>query len=997
MLSGKFNKEICILVGEKMKQKGMKSSLVLVFAIIFFMNCLPVSAEENADISKHNHIEEYTNEMIQNNYTNVSAGYTTEVYDGDVIEIPIDTAYVKKSDGKLTSENANYKNDVVHLTIGDRASFVINVPETAQYYISFDYYAYSDSVLPVEFSLSVNGEIPFYEARNLIFESTWIKKDEKSYDRYGNEIVTVPDKLTRWENKFIMDRSYRYSTPLAIELEKGKNVFEIEMAEGSVLLGNIYLSGIVEIADYIKNEKAEGEELIVIEAEQIDYRNDSSIRPTYEYDKSLTPYDPSKKLLNVIDSASFTDAGQTITYEFNIDEPGYYYLGFAYRQDEKTDFPVFMDIKIDGEIPNKLMQSYPFEYTKNYKNLIVQDENGDPIAIYFGKGEHTLSLTINIDNIRNVLEALDRIIAEINDLALEITKVAGTNKDKYRDLDLVNYIPDIKERLLNWAMELDKLRDSVKMYNEDVDDIGAFSSIVVASRSLRKLAKEPNKIPYRIDALAQSTSSVAQYLANLIDILKRNALALDKIFIFQEDAELSTGRGFFEGTYLNTVRFLSSFTEQAYSISNRKKTHLQVWVNRSRQHVEVLQKMIDESFTPKTGIKVDVSLMPDQNKLIMANAAGEAPDVAQSINYSIPFELAIRGAIKDVTEFNDYQAILTRCVEGLHIPAMIGDGIYAVPETINFWVLYYRTDILDKLGLEVPETIEDVKEMLPELQIRGLNFYYPTAGMGSFKTFHGTTPLIFQYEGDLYEKTAMNTTINNENAVKGFTELTELFTIYNLPVDVPNFYQHFRNGDIPIGIAEYGMYNLLINAAPEIANSWDIAVVPGVENEDEEVLRYTSGGAESCVIFKSNEERERMAWEYLKWWTSTDVQVEYGQILQTTYGDEYIWNTANMDAFAQLPWDAKHKKVIMEQTEWLLEAPRFPGSYMAERELSNAYNAIVVDGDDLRITLNNAVKRINRETERKLKEFGYISPDGEVIEEYIVPTLDKVQQILYDE
>jgi len=940
---------------------------------------------------------EYINEMISNSYTAVSSKYTAGMYSGDVIEIPVYAAYVQTSGGRLVLEDTGYKNGVVDLTMGDSASFAIDVPQTAQYYISFDYYAYSDSILPVQLSLSVNGKIPFYEARRLVFESTWVEKKEKSYDRYGNEIVSVPDKLIRWENKFIMDGSYRRSTPLALELKEGENTFEINISEGSMMLGNIYLCGESEVPDYSKRKAMDGNKIITIEAERLDYRNDSSIRAACEYDTALTPYETSHKVLNVIDAASFRDAGQTVSYEFDIDEPGYYYIGFAYRQSDKTDFPVFLDIKIDGQIPNKLLKSYPFKYTKDYINLTPEDDEGDPIAVYLGEGQHTISLTINIDNIRHALESVERIIAGINDLALEITKAAGTNKDKYRDFDLANYIPDVKERLVNWAEELDALRDSLTKYNKEVKDIGAISFATVASENLRRLAKEPNRIPYRIDELAQSTNSATQYLANLIDVLKGNALAIDKIFIYQREAKLPEGIGFFKGIYLNVVRFLSSFTDQAYSASNKDDDHLQVWVNRSRQHAEVLQKMIDESFTPKTGIEVDVSLMPDQNKLIMANASGDAPDVAQSINYSIPFELAIRGAIKDVTEFGDYREVLTRFADGLHIPATIGDGIYAVPETINFWVLYYRTDILEKLGLGIPETIEDVKQMLPELQIRGLNFYYPTAGMGSFKTFHGTTPLIFQYGGSLYERTAGNTAINGEKTVQGFTELTELFTIYNLPVDVPSFYQHFRNGDMPIGIAEYGMYNLLINAAPEIANSWDIAVVPGIRTKDGEIVRYTSGGAESCVIFNSDEKRERKAWEYIKWWTSTEVQVEYGQTLQITYGPEYIWNTANLEAFAELPWDTNHKEVIMEQTKWILEAPRLPGSYMVERELSNAYNAVVVDGEDLRITLNNAVKRINRETERKLKEFGYLSPDGKTVEEYVVPTINKVRQILYGE
>ncbi|WP_051685306.1 extracellular solute-binding protein [Clostridium sp. KNHs205] len=937
---------------------------------------------------------EYTNDMIGRNYTVVSQNYTYSAYKGEKQEFSMEEAYVEGSGGSLVTDTYQYRNKVLNLKIGETGSFLIDAPEDAVYCISFDYLNDSDSILPVQMTLSVNGEVPFYEASRLVFENTWVDKGEISYDRYGNELVSVPDKLVRWENKYIMDASYRYSTPLAVELKKGENQLDLTVSEGSILLGNIYLEAEPQVLEEVQREPAEGNNLIIVEAEDAAYRNDSSIRPSSEFDTALTPYKTSNKVLNILDGASFKEAGQSVTYEFNTEQAGWYNIGFAYKQSDKADFPVFADILIDGKLLETLFKAYPFAYTRSYKNMTVKNENKDNASVYLEAGPHTLTLTINGDNTRNVLETVDRIMSEINDLALEITKVAGKNKDKYRDLNLVKYIPDVQERLINWAEQLEALQDGVKIYNPKVKKIAAFSPLSVASSRLRSLAKEPNNIPYRINELAQSTNSVTQYLANLIDTVNRNALSLDKIYIYQEDAKLPKGAGFFKSIYLNVSRFFSSFTNQAYSSASVDKEHLQVWVNRSRQHVEILQKMIDEEFTPTTGIKVDVSIMPDQNKLVLANASGEAPDVAASINYSIPFELGIRGAIKDLTEFEDYREVLSRSTEGLLIPSVIGDGIYAVPETINFWVLYYRTDILNKLGLEVPNTIQEVKEMLPELQMRGLNFYYPTAGMSSLKTFHGTTPLLFQYGASLYGKTAGDTMVNSDKAMKGLTELTELFTIYNLPADVPSFYQHFRNGDMPIGIAEYNMYNLLTNAAPEIANSWDIALVPGVEDESGEVKRYASGGAESCVIFNSTKEREEMAWEYLKWWTDKETQVEFGQTLQVTYGDEYIWNTANTEAFNELPWKSEDKKVILEQTEWMLEAPRILGTYMVERELSNSYNKVVIDGKDLRTTIDSSVKRIDRETERKLMEFGYLSEDGTVLKEYAVPDIETVRQIL---
>ncbi|MBZ4671510.1 MAG: transporter permease subunit [Oscillospiraceae bacterium] len=938
---------------------------------------------------------EYSNEVINSNYTAMSAKYTSEPYSGKTVEFPAEKAW-KKDGGELAADSYGYKNTAVDLKIGQTTSFAVDAPEKAQYAVSFDYYSYDDSTLPAEMSLKLNGDYPFYEARRLVFESMWKNPEEASYDRYGDQIVPVPEKIYQWQNKYITDASYRYSTPLLLELEKGENTITLSVAEGNILIGGIYLSAPPEIKAHEASQPADGNALITIEAEDMDFRNDSSIRASCEYDPDLSPYQPDSKVLNVIDSASFKDAGQMVGYEFEVENAGYYNIALNYRQMDKKDFPVFIDVRVDGEIPDSAFYSYPLAYNKTFQNAILKNsENNETLSVYLEKGKHTVSFTINADKIRGYLEKVDRIMSEISDMTLEVTKLVGTNKDKYRDFDVLKYMPDAAEKLYGWADELDAIRDDAKKYNPKVSQISAFSSLGVASKQLRSLAEKPDELTYRLSELSQSTNSVNNFIAKFVDVVTKNYISFDRIYIYQNGAKLPGKTNIFVKAAKGVQRFFNSFTDQSYSASSVNPEHLQVWMNRSKQYLEILQKMIDEDFTPKTGIQVDLSLMPDQSKLILANASGDAPDVATSINYAIPFDLAIRGAIKDLTEFDDFKEVASRFNDGLHIPATIDNGIYALPETMNFWVLYYRTDILGKLGLEVPQTIEDVKDMLPELQRRGYNFYYPTAGMTTMKTFHGTTPLLFQYGATLYgENASEGTKITSDAAIKGFTELTELFTIYNLPVDVPNFYQHFRNGDLPIGIAEYGMYNLLTNAAPEIANSWSIANVPGVKDENGNILRYTSSGMESTVMFKSDSQREKMAWEFMKWWSSADVQVEFGQTLQISYGSEFLWSTANTEAFKKLPWKTKDKEVILEQSKWTLEAPRILGTYMLEREMSNAYNSIVVDGKNLRTTLDEAAKNVNRETERKLQEFGYMDQNGNVIKEYKVPTLETVRKIL---
>ncbi len=115
--------------------------------------------------------------------------------------------------------------------------------------------------------------------------------------------------------------------------------------------------------------------------------------------------------------------------------------------------------------------------------------------------------------------------------------------------------------------------------------------------------------------------------------------------------------------------------------------------------------------------------------------------------------------------------------------------------------------------------------------------------------------------------------------------------------------------------------------------------------------------------------------------------------MQTAYGTEFLWNTANLEAFRQLPLPAEHIDVILAQWEYAMEASRIPGYYMVERELSNGWNKIVFDDENPRITLDNAVRVANREIVYRMEEFGYVD-EGIVIKPYRVPTIYNIGEWL---
>ncbi len=182
---------------------------------------------------------------------------------------------------------------------------------------------------------------------------------------------------------------------------------------------------------------------------------------------------------------------------------------------------------------SKVLRSFDknFERLHRYRTVSLEDESGEKLSIYLEKGTHTISFTITIDEIREILEGLDEIMSGINDLSLEITKVAGTNADKYRDLKLSRYIPDIEDQLYGYADRLFALQDTVKEYAGKKGTVAVLSSMSIAARQLISLAEEPDEIPFRVAELCTSPSSANRHLANTVDTLIKNKLAIDRIYI----------------------------------------------------------------------------------------------------------------------------------------------------------------------------------------------------------------------------------------------------------------------------------------------------------------------------------------------------------------------------------------------------------------------------------------------------------------------------------
>ena len=355
--------------------------------------------------------------------------------------------------------------------------------------------------------------------------------------------------------------------------------------------------------------------------------------------------------------------------------------------------------------------------------------------------------------------------------------------------------------------------------------------------------------------------------------------------------------------------------------------------------------------------------------LLTAVVAGNGPDVVLSVGSWFPVNYAMRNAVEDLTQFPDFDQVASAFYDSALAPMRYNDGVYALPETQEYPVLFYRTDVLEELGLTPPQTWQDLIAMLPTIQGNNLSVGVPypditTVDMSMLNS------LIYQHGGSIYNDAATRTTIDDENGVAAFKLYTSLYNDYGLPT-VYDFVSRFRSGEMPVGLASYSTYNTLVVSAPEIRNLWKFTLFPGTEQADGTIDRSVHSQGVCCMMIATDDQRVKQnAWEFLKWWVSADAQVRFGREIESVLGSSARYATANREALNQLAWSSEQMAVLKEQQSHAVGFREIAGGYSTTRHMTNAIRRVINNKEDARETLLTYAKTINEEIKVKRTEFG---------------------------
>ncbi len=797
-----------------------------------------------------------------------------------------------------------YAKPSVFLQSNERVVFDVVIEQDGLYTLSFDMAAGDAFFTPPEGQLLIDGAFPVSDARRIIFPIFYKNTaDQFPLDRYDNEALIRQERLVRWTKVLMRDANFSLEYGVQLNLTSGSHQFEFTVTKESLYLGSIYLTSFAQYpayAQYLAESQAKDSAgaLITLEAEKPTYKNDTAIRPINNRSLDVTPYDTYRLLLNTLGGENWKRSGSAVYYEFNVPEDGLYLISLSALQNFKNNFTVFRRITINDAVLFAELNNVPFNYSTNFANLTL---GGDaPYKIFLKKGVNVLGIEASAAPYYSAIEKIKKVLIDINVLSLEIKKLTGNQVDVYKEWVISDYIPDIQERLIAIADDLSADKEVLLAINAT----GGSQEILtyqMAIDNILFLASDPDKIPLYMKRFSDGSGSAAQLLGNLLPALQSQPLALDKIYIYSPDMPLPQADVPFYTSFVESVkRFVNSFKPDPYQSIGAAEGELEVWVNRPRQYVDLLQSLADENFTKETGIPVKFSIMPNESKLVLANAAGIQPDVALGVSTNVPYELAIRNALKDLRSFDDFDSYIKIYSPGALLSYIINDSVYAIPETQDFWVTFYRKDILDSLGLPVPHTWNQVLEILPELQRYGMNFNTPLSSGPGGKGYLVTAPYLFNYGAQLYSADGFSTGLSSEEAIKAIRFMAESFTIYGMPLTTSSFYDSFRYGSLPIGVSNVEAYIKLQTAAPELAGLWAMDLYPATVLEDGTQNRYATGSAQASIMFASTQQPDE-AWQFMKWWMSTETQVDFQQQLILNYGAEYLWFSANLEAFQYLP------------------------------------------------------------------------------------------------
>ncbi len=910
--------------------------------------------------------------------------------------------YDQEQSHGVSAESSYHGKAVVITADESSATWQVEVDQPGFYNIEMEYIAVPSRNVNMERILYINGEVPF-GGSDMSFFRLWKDGGPVREDNRGNSIrPTQVEDFSYQTVRFKSNMGYEVD-PYKFYFHKGTNTITLESTNEPMAISSLRLVPVAKYdtyEQYAARQKQRREDYsgsgvaVKVQGEDSVIRSDPSLFARYDRSSASTePNSVSRTVLNYSGGDSWRTPGQWIEWNMEVPEDGWYTLSIKARQLYQRGYVAYRSVYIDGEIPVEELKSVGFAYSSDWKLVTLADKEGQPYSFFLTKGTHAIRLEVTLGELGSIVSSLQDSIFRLNVIYRTILVLTGVNPDQFRDYSIDKVYPEQVEAMLQESRRLYYYVDKfIAITGEKSDKIAPAETLAI---QLEQFYKHPDRITKAFANFKENITSLGTSLLSISE----SKLDVDYILLQSANDPVNPVKaGFFRNAAHEIAAFSSSFFVDSASLGNvydKDAEHLiEVWIVTGRDQSQILKNMVDDSFSPASGINVNVKLI-NINSLLNAVVAGNGPDIVISAYSRAPVDYALRNAVVNLKRFADCDEVLKNFHPSAYEGYKYDGGVYALPEQETFNLLFYRKDILEQLGVSVPQTWDDLVEILPTLQGNNLSvgIPYPTLATAEsdITNFYS---MIYQRGGTVYNPAGTKSVIDSEEGISSFKLYTSFYNSYGLPT-IFDFVSRFRTGEMPLGIQNYTAYNTLSVSAPEIRGLWDFTYLPGTMREDGSIDRSNIAGtvctmmirkgldmddvqaaggeskfdAKTMDAVRKNESRMHDAWEFMKWWVSTDTQVRFGREQEAILGSSGRYATANVEALKQLSWNTRQITILSKSLDEAIGLPEIPGSYYTPRYVVNGIRRVFNEKEDPRETLIDYTRKVNEEITRKRQEF----------------------------
>lgn len=271
-------------------------------------------------------------------------------------------------------------------------------------------------------------------------------------------------------------------------------------------------------------------------------------------------------------------------------------------------------------------------------------------------------------------------------------------------------------------------------------------------------------------------------------------------------------------------------------------------------------------------IQVEVQTGPNGNSGTYQNffnqlEAGNAPDLGQ-IEYDALPNFRVQDGLENLASCEDVVAAEDQFLDWTWGQVSLGteDEVYGIPQDQGPMALFYRSDLFEQNGIEVPTTWEEYREAA--VKVREAGGYITNFSQTDINQFAG---FVWQAGGQWFgnDGDAWSVELTSDESMKVaeyWQDLIENDLVSTYPAWTDEWNNAYNSGEVWTWNSAVWGANSILSGAPDTAGNWSVALAPQWEDGGNAAGNW---GGSSIAVFKGTDHLYEAA-KFALWLNTSD-------------------------------------------------------------------------------------------------------------------------------